>query len=186
MARASGLTLFALCLLPLLLPEAATDWLEYRRDAVRAGEIWRLWSGHLVHYSAAHAVLDGLSCLILAAGLERVGNGRGVLFRLAAIAPALSLVMFFAIPAMAIYRGASGLAMALLAALGLSLWRARPDWRPGVLLLAAAVVLKLAADALGLAFLPSSLPAEVEVAWQVHLAGLLCGLWFWRDAVGKG
>ncbi len=129
-----------------------------------------------MHYSVAHAVLDGLSCLVLALGLQRAGNGRGLLLRIAVIAPALALAMLFAVPEMAVYRGASGVAMALLAALWLTLWRARPCWRSGLLVLAAAVLLKIAADALGLAFTTSSLPAGIWIAWQIHLAGLICGV----------
>jgi rhomboid family GlyGly-CTERM serine protease len=173
-----GLALFALVLLPLLLPETVVSGLEYRRDAILAGEIWRLWSGHLVHYSATHAVLDGLACLILASALTLIGS-RFVLLRLAVIAPAISLVLFVWAPAMTIYRGASGLAMALGAALGLTLWRTRPAWRMVLALTALVLSARLVAEALGLVVIPSSLPTGIRSAWQAHAAGWVCGLLLW-------
>ena len=33
-------------------------WLAFDRQAILAGQVWRLWSGHLVHYSLHHALLD--------------------------------------------------------------------------------------------------------------------------------
>lgn len=182
---APGLSLFALCLLPLLLPETATAWLEYRREAVLDGEVWRLWSGHFVHYSSAHALLDGLACLIFALALRQLGYAQGLMIRLAVIVPLLSLVLLVVVTDMAIYRGASGVAMALLAASWLALWRSKPGWRPGLLVLAAAILLKLAADGLAYAPIPSSLPNEIRIAWQVHLAGLAAGLLMWRGAGGR-
>jgi rhomboid family GlyGly-CTERM serine protease len=181
-----GLALFALCLLPLLLSEAGVTGLEYRRDAILAGEVWRLWSGHLVHYSATHAVLDGLACLILASGLQRVGDAKGLLLRLTVIAPVISLVLLLCVPEMAVYRGASGLAMALAAALGLALWRTRPGWRMVFALGALVLSARLAADALGLVTIPSSLPAGIRSAWQAHAAGLACGLLIWSPALKAG
>jgi rhomboid family GlyGly-CTERM serine protease len=179
-AARPGLALLALCLLPLLLPEAATASLEYRRDAILAGEVWRLWSGQCVHYSTAHAALNGLACLILATGLRFSGQGCSLLPRIAVIAPLLTLTLLFAVPEMAIYRGASGLSMALLAATWLAVWRRQARWRPWLLVLALALILKLMADALGLIIFPASLPAEIKVSWQIHLAGLAYGVLFWR------
>jgi rhomboid family GlyGly-CTERM serine protease len=168
--------------LPLLLSETAISWLEYRREAIRAGEFWRLWSAHFVHYSVIHAVLDGLSCLTLVFVLSKMGDRSSLLLRLAVIAPAISLVMFFTLPDMAIYRGASALAMALTAVSGLTIWRARPGWRQVLVLLAIVLLLKVAADSLGVWPVSYSLPAGVRVAWQAHVAGIVCGLVVWRLA----
>ncbi len=163
----------------------AISWLEYRREAVLAGEIWRLWSGHFVHYSTNHAAMDGLACLILAFALCRMGAGHHLLPRMALIAPLISLALFFALPDMTRYRGASALAMALTAGLGVTLWQARPAWRIGLFLLAVALALKIAADALSIAPLLSSLPAGVRVAWQAHVAGLVSGLLAWHLAAKR-
>lgn len=176
-----GLTLFGLCLLPLLLPNLALTWLEYRRQAILAGELWRLLSAHFVHFSSSHAVMDGLTCLILASGLRRMDKRRGILLRLAILAVAISLALMLLAPTMEIYRGASGLAVALAAALGLALWRQRPNWRPVLALLTAALVISFGTEASGIRLLPSSLPAEVSVAWQAHAAGFLFGLLAWHD-----
>jgi rhomboid family GlyGly-CTERM serine protease len=180
-----GLALLGLCLLPLLLPERATAWLEYRSEAVLAGEVWRFWSGHFMHYAPAHAVLDGAACLILATGLQRAGTGAGLLLKLAAIAPIVLLAILLAVPDMTSYRGASGLAMALLAALLLTLWRAEPRWRIGLAVFVAALLVKLAADAMGYSPVGSSLPDGIRVAWQANVAGLVCGLLFWWRVARK-
>ena len=179
-AARPGLLLFTLCLLPLLLPETTIAGLEYRRDAILAGEVWRLWSGQCVHYSTGHAVLDGLACLMLATGLQLVHQGGSLLLRLAVIAPLLTLTLLFAVPEMQVYRGASGVAMVLLAATWLALWRGRARWRPWLLVPALGLLLKLMADALDLGVFPASLDAGIRVAWQIHLAGLACGFGFWR------
>ena len=174
-----GLTLFGLCLLPLLLPELARTWLEYRRQAILAGEFWRLLSAHFVHFSQSHAALDGLTCLILASGLRRMDERRGMLLRLAALAVAISLALMLFAPEMEAYRGASGLAAALAAALGLAIWRQRPAWRPVLALLTSGLAISFGAEAVGIGFLPSSLPTGVNVAWQAHAAGFLLGLLAW-------
>lgn len=44
--------------------------LEFDRRALLAGEIWRLWSGHLVHYSWQQSLVDGAVALV--AGLIAV------------------------------------------------------------------------------------------------------------------
>jgi rhomboid family GlyGly-CTERM serine protease len=164
-----------LCLLPALLPAAGQTWLEYRREAVLGGEIWRLWSGHVVHYSARHALLDGLAASILALALARAGAGWGPLPRLLLIAPILSLVLLLAVPDMAVYRGASGLGMALAGMLLRVLATERPEWRVGLVAVALALLGKMLMDALGLVPGWSSLPHGVRVAWQAHAAGLALG-----------
>ena len=41
------------------------DLLRLDRDAVASGEVWRLWTGHLVHASRDHFVFDvGAACLL--------------------------------------------------------------------------------------------------------------------------
>lgn len=179
-----GLALALLCLLPLLAPETMPALLEYRRDAVLDGQVWRLWSGHFSHYTGAHALLDAAACLGLATALRRLGGCRGLAARLLLIAPLLTLLLLLALPDMSHYRGASGLAMVLAAALLATLWRAHHAWRPAIGLAGALLVGKIAADALGLSPAPSSLPADVRVAWEVHAAGFGAGLLAWWRGAG--
>lgn len=169
----NGLWLALLCLIPLLLPDAGQSGLEYRREELLAGEIWRLWSGHLVHFSALHALQDGLAGILLTFSLLHWWNGRCLLLRLLVLAPLISLVLLLGVPDMAIYRGASGLDMALLGMLLRLLATTRPDWRPGLIGIALLLGGKMLLDAQGGIW--SSLPPGVEVAWQAHGAGLLLG-----------
>ncbi len=169
--RRDWIGLALLCLLPTLLPAAGQDWLEYRRAAILSGEIWRLWSGHCVHYSAPHALRDGLAAAALALALR----DERTLWRLALIAPAISLVLLLMVPDMAVYRGASGLDLALAGMLLRHLALQQPAWRPGLHAVMAVLLGKMLADALGLDVALTSLPPGVHVAWQAHAAGLTLG-----------
>ena len=41
-------------------PASVLGTLAYKSDAILAGETWRLWTGHLVHFSWKHALADGI------------------------------------------------------------------------------------------------------------------------------
>lgn len=173
-AMAVCLALFAVS----LLPDGLADSLEYQRRAVLDGELWRLWTGHLVHFSAGHALWDGLACLIPAAWLWREGKGNALVFTLGLAAPLIALALLVWVPGMVVYRGASGLAVTLwVAALDLA-WRRRPDLRLPLFAYALPLLSKLAGEAMGWDVALADLPVGVEVAWQAHWAGLACGvLW---------
>lgn len=82
-------------------------------------EPWRLWTGHLSHWSWGHALANLLALFVPLALLEAQARRR-VLFGLCVLAPllALGLLPFLA---GAPYRGASGLASALWAVVGMTL-----------------------------------------------------------------
>lgn len=85
-------------------------------DALARFEIWRLWTGHLVHFGAAHLRGDLLAFLLWAALLE--AESRAVLWRvLLGVTPLLSLAILFGYPTLAEYRGLSGLDCSLVVAL---------------------------------------------------------------------
>jgi rhomboid family GlyGly-CTERM serine protease len=167
------LWLALLCLAPLLLPESAPGWLEYRREEILSGELWRLFSGHWVHYSARHAIQGGIALAVLAYVLD---GERRLLRRLLLIAPLLSGFLLFATPDMVRYRGASALVMALAGILLSTLWTTRPAWRFGVAAIALVLCGKILADALGVGGDLVGLPDGVRVAWEAHAAGLALGL----------
>ena len=175
-ARRDWFWLALLCLVATLLPDSAAGGLEYRRDAVLSGELWRLLTGHFVHYSLRQALQDGCALALLAYALESIDGPRNLLPRLGLSAVVLSLLLVIAVPAMAGYRGASGLAMVLAGMLLRALWRAHPAWRPGLAAIAVLLCGKMLADALGYAIDFTGLPLGVRVAWQVHAAGLVLGV----------
>src|SRR5580698_8778088 len=38
-----------------------SEWLVYDRRAILSGQIWRLFTGHWVHFSTSHLVYDSLA-----------------------------------------------------------------------------------------------------------------------------
>ena len=63
-----GVTLLLICLLLLLLTfagDAGRTLLRYERDALVAGEWWRLLSAHLIHLDLRHALLNVLGLALV-------------------------------------------------------------------------------------------------------------------------
>lgn len=170
-ARRDWLWLGLLSLAAAALPEHAAAVLEYRRAAILDGELWRLLSGHFVYFSTRHALLDGCALVTLAYAL-----GGGVLPRLVPIGLALSGVLMLVTPEMSVYRGASGLVMALAGMLLSDLWRTLPGWRPALVAVGALLTGKMLADAMGLTAGLAGLPEGIHVAWQAHAGGLVLGI----------
>ena len=98
------------------------------QDDVVHGELWRLWTGHLVHFGPAHLRGDLLAFFVWAALLE--AESRAALWRiLLVVAPLLSLAVLFYCPTLAEYRGLSGLDCSLVVALILLRGVAKPRVR---------------------------------------------------------
>jgi rhomboid family GlyGly-CTERM serine protease len=55
----------AVLLVPLAFGAQLTGWWRYERAAVAAGEWWRLFSAHLVHLDARHALLNAAGFALL-------------------------------------------------------------------------------------------------------------------------
>jgi len=88
---------------------AAPDLFELSRQGLARGELWRLWTAHLAHYSIAHFAVDAGTLLLLGFLYEdRLGSGRWALL-LSTAATAISLVFLVADPSLSSYRGLSGL-----------------------------------------------------------------------------
>jgi rhomboid family GlyGly-CTERM serine protease len=85
--------------------------LEYDRAAILHGEVWRLITGHFVHWSFAHLAWDLLAFVTLGAICAR----RRWLFVAVVIATALVVSLFLLIccPEVAMYRGLSAIVSAL-------------------------------------------------------------------------
>ena len=177
----------------LLIP-AVPGWAEalvYDRAAIGAGQWWRLASGNLVHFGAAHLALDVCALLVLGAVAQvrwtaaRVA-GRGVpsMGRLViASAGAIGAVLFIAEPGLGRFGGLSGVVTAVLLAVLLEGWSCgdghRYAWGIGLAL----VAFKLTAEILaGSTALVAATDAAFEAVPLSHLAGaatalLLCVRW---------
>lgn len=154
------------------------DWLAFDREAILTGELWRIWTGHLVHFSIQHAVIDIVALLCLSQIMED-SIGPWQLFLALVIGAALiSIGLLYWAPQLNVYRGASGLSVMLSVMAAETLGRKFPKLRLFILVLSALLILKIGLEATGVITVSSSLPALVEVAWQAHLLGVFAGFLF--------
>jgi rhomboid family GlyGly-CTERM serine protease len=94
----------------------------YNRASILHGEIWRLWSGHLIHFSASHLGWNLLVVGLTGIWIERAGfcGGRWLFI----ISPlCISLTLLIWAPSLDRYGGLSGMATASTAFACLSEWR---------------------------------------------------------------
>ena len=123
------LSLAAAALLWALLPDAVV-WFELDRSAFLQAQLWRVWTGHLVHYDHTHLVWDLAVLLLLGSLLECGLSGLAPVGRrtfgqvLAASGAAISVAVLIFQPQLTRYRGLSGIDSTLFAwlAAGLLQW----------------------------------------------------------------
>ncbi len=113
------LGIVAAALLVALLP-GIEKALEYDRAAVGKGQVWRLLTGQLVHWTPRMMLADVTVLLVLGAWLESRSR-RLALSTLLAGALLVGAGLHWFAPALSHYRGSSGLASALLVAASLDL-----------------------------------------------------------------
>jgi len=97
------------------------ELLQYDRAAIAGGEVWRLASCYLVHWSADHLCWDWLMFVVLGAVCEMRNPWRMRSCLVAGIA-AVSAVVYWGFPAIEVYRGLSGLDSALFTLLATDLF----------------------------------------------------------------
>ena len=117
--RGYGLALLCVCALlavPELIGEPARRVLSFDREAIGAGQWWRLLSAHFVHVDLEHAVLNSLGLVLMWALFARDYSP----WRWAAIycgsAIAVSIGLWYANPELQWYVGASGALHGVMAA----------------------------------------------------------------------
>ncbi len=112
-SRAFALALAGAALILVLhaVPDVSSA-LEYRR-ALLAAEPWRLLTAHLVHVNWRHALVNAGAWLVLARLFERELGAGAQLLCLATAGVFVSLALAALYPAIAWYRGASGVLHAL-------------------------------------------------------------------------
>lgn len=155
---------------------ALAEELEYLRPLL-ASEPWRLLTGHFVHISWLHAVLNCVALLLL----ERLFEGRlhrGEQWIVLAAAPlSISLIFWIALPELVWYRGLSGTLHAFYFA-GCIVWLAaatgRARWLP-VAALAGGAIKVLLEQPWDTTF-PFREWLGASVVPQAHLIGALAGI----------
>lgn len=156
----------------LLLP---AELFEYRR-ALLAREPWRLLTGHLVHLSFLHALLNCVALLLI----DRLFADRlrsRELFGILGVAPLLiSIAFWLVLPDLQWYRGLSGVLHALYFA-GCVLWIAQTAGRARWLPIAALVggTLKVLIEQPWDSSFPVHEVLRVAVVPQSHLIGAIVG-----------
>lgn len=144
------------------------------RERLAAGELWRLWSGHLVHYSPSHLVWDVLVFVACGSFIE-TSNRKSFALLLVSSATAIGAVLLALLPAMRAYGGLSGLNMALLTYAGVALVRSGSMRAMGVVILSA-VTIKIVGENFGFPGQLVTFSNHVRSVPLSHLAGACCGL----------
>jgi len=154
-------------------PGEAVNWLSLDRHALLSGEVWRLWTGHLVHFSAMHAAEDIMLLFVVTAIAEREIGGWATGIALLVGAPLISLSLILLVPDLALYEGSSGLSAFLGFIVGALIWRRSPHLRFMIGCIGLVAVAKASLDATGFLAGFSSVPEGVRVAWQAHVIAWL-------------
>jgi rhomboid family GlyGly-CTERM serine protease len=163
--------------LVLMAPDLAEP-LEYRR-ALLVHEPWRLLTGHFVHLNWPHALINALALMIVARLFAPDLNARRQVSVLLASAVTISVGLAVIYPAIAWYRGLSGVVHALFFAGATTLlastraWNLRTLWLPTALLIGgwAKVLLEQPTGEV----LPQAEWLGAAVVPQAHLVGAACG-----------
>ncbi len=137
------------------------------RDAVNAGEWWRLWSAHLVHTDSQHLGWNLGLLLVLGTVAHRAKMVRATLIYLLFSMPLISLGLLVLYPELQWYAGLSGVLHGLIALILLA--RFHPAAWLGLGLLATKLTLEQA----------NLWPAPTtgySVVSEAHVLGFLCGM----------
>jgi rhomboid family GlyGly-CTERM serine protease len=167
-----SLVILAVMAAQLFLPLEA---LEYRRGLV-AAEPWRLVTGHFVHLTVVHALLNCVAFALLARLFSDRLNA-AEMFGLLAVAPLLISALFWiAQSELAWYRGLSGVLHALYFA-GCVVWIAGSTGRARWLPIAALIggTLKVLLEQPWDASFPVHETLRIAVVPQAHLIGAIVG-----------
>lgn len=161
--------------------------LLFDRDAIASGQLWRLWTGHWIHFSNSHLLWNVAALVIVGTWLEAVRPGR--LLRYTALAaPLISIGLLVFDPLLASYGGLSGLGTGIVAQLGFCLVKNRENDRWAGIGILGLIAIKLWHDsAQGTALLSNFGSTEIVMAPTSHLIGALLALvifvvkWFQRS-----
>lgn len=171
---------FALAIVVTVWP-AAGGVLVGEREALRAGEVWRAWTAHGVHFSWSHLGWSGLLWLV-AGGLMERENRWVWLMGVLILAPLITVVALWLDPQLARYGGLSGLACVPLVWLGLSWVLENEGMRRAV---GAGLLLAVIAKVWWEFYVGAGVPmwagfsdgsAEIRTAPWAHVAGVLSGI----------
>ncbi len=147
--------------------------LQYDNNRIAGGEFLRLFTGHLVHLGWPHVLLNAAGLLLV---WSLVGGGFSLLHWLAVMLASMAAIdagIWLLLPQLDWYVGLSGVLHGVLSAGIVGLW---PFRRAEALILGAALVLKLAFEALIGPLPGSEQAAGGPVVTLAHLLGAIGGV----------
>ncbi|QDU59254.1 Rhomboid family protein [Planctomycetes bacterium Pan216] len=156
--------------------------LEYERAAVVSGQWWRLATGHLLHWSFGHLLLDLSAVVIIGGVLERMVRERYPTLLLG-IAGTIGVSLCVFQPDVLVYRGLSGVASGLFAALlvmGLRRLKRFDEWGAMLMIVALFFLTKIGYEGLtGELFLATGTVGDIgDPVTLAHVSGALAGAVF--------
>jgi rhomboid family GlyGly-CTERM serine protease len=170
-----GLLAAALVLLGLS-GEAGRELLRYERLAVLHGEYWRLVTGHFVHGSTQHLLLNAVGLGLIVGLFPREYSVRGWLLILVSSLVTIDIGFVWLEPQLEWYVGLSGVLHGALAAGAIGWWK--HESKPLALALTAVLVGKLAWEQWqGALPLSGDMPVVVDAHLYGALGGALAGAW---------
>jgi hypothetical protein len=151
-------------------------WCVLDRDALASAEVWRLWAGHLAHFSVSHLLVDALVFVLLVGALRRAGED-GFARVLLIGGAALSTSLMACDPSLARYGGLSGLNALLMGWLVLRWFQMGGRQRVFALALLAVGAGKFSLASLGLGAMNVEFDSVAVVPSHLsHWLGLFWGL----------
>jgi len=161
---------------------SVSDFLIYDRRLIFQGEVWRVWTGHVVHFGSSHLVWNLAVFLPAGVWLERLWPACTRWFY--ALCPlVISAALLVLDPSLVRYAGLSGAAtgmLVLLAALQLGRRDEEPAWFwISVLWL---VAVKIGVELFTGAPVFVSGFGDIRTVPLAHIFGVVCGAAFWLAA----
>lgn len=154
--------------------DTGRELLRYERLAVLHGEYWRLITGHFVHGSSQHLLLNSVGLGLVAALFPREYSHRGWLLILAGSLVTIDLGFVLLEPQLEWYVGLSGVLHGALAAGAIGWWK--HESKPLALALTAVLVGKLAWEQWqGALPLSGDMPVVVDAHLYGAIGGALAG-----------
>ena len=172
-----GIPLLAGCLacFAFFMP-GTSSFLQYDRDRIESGEIWRLLTSHWTHWSVEHLLWDAAMFMVLLFVYIR-RNPKRVGIMLGTSSIAIPLGIYLLQPGLIYYRGLSGLDAALFACIAVQMAknvmeRGTPSKKVLVSLLLLGLGLKIAFEAVtGQAVFVAHMAPNIVVIPLAHIIG---------------
>jgi len=166
-----------------LLFDAVSSWLIYDRGLIFNGQLWRLWSGHVVHFGLSHFTWNLAVFLPSGIWLERLWPALTRCFY--ALSPLIiSAALLLLDPTLTRYAGLSGIAtgmLVFLACLQLGRRKEEPAWFWISVL--ALVGIKIGVELFTGAPVFVSGFGDIRTVPLAHIFGIVSALGFWLIAL---